>query len=189
MPEKTTPIQYKLHRTIPGGIRIFWWIVLIWCILNFIMALSGIFGSSDSIFALLISAGIGFIVSVILFTNNVAQIDPNLRRVRTANQFLNVYAGKWHDIEKYPDIAVLKKNIATTMYSPMAMPGGLMETTRRDVMYDVCLLTENHRKKWLVMRTDDPEKSKRVRDEVAALLQLNATTYHPVRSTPNPRRR
>ncbi|NVK04398.1 MAG: hypothetical protein HWD92_06220 [Flavobacteriia bacterium] len=185
MKNKGDILEYKIENSVNGGVRILFWMMFVLSIGLFLSAVYDLAIGDGRIRPLIIAACLLIISTFSLFAINVSQINLKNRKKRTANYLFGIYAGKWESLGNFCDVTVLKKNMSSKIQSA----GNVSSHTKKDVVYEVHILNETHRKKWLVAKTQNPEMAKIIRDDVARELNFTATQYNPLPISPRGRRR
>lgn len=185
MKNKGDILEYKIENSVSGGVRIVFWMIFVPSIGLFLTAVYDLVVGDGQIGTLITTISLLIISTFSLFAINVSQIDLKNRKKRTANFLFGIYAGKWESLGNFCDVTILKKNMASKIQSD----GNVASHAQREVVYEVHILNETHRKKWLVAKTTDPEMAKIIRDDVARELDFTATQYNPVPISPRGRRR
>ena len=109
-------------------------------------------------------------------------LDDILNQYRVYASYFGIKTGDWEDLEKMPDIAILKSRESSTTYS-----GSIMSNIHEDEFYKVFLLSPSHRKKVLVIKTKQKDNAQKVVDEITGKFDILYTTYNP-RPINRPRR-
>lgn len=146
------------------------------------MVLFGLVGVRENTYT---SVGLLILGLWFAFTNGVIELDSETKRFRQHPFLFGVKLGRWRSVVEYKDIAVLGNTINETTY------GG---RTSRSVItknkgFEICLLTQSHRKKLVLARFKNKEKAIKTRNEIGECLHLRVTKYNPVISNATRKRR
>jgi len=119
------------------------------------------------------------------FSRYGVQFDPLLRTYREYRSYLGLKWGSWKSYELYPDMAVLRKNMTTRTESRH----NIVALTEKKTVYDICLLSQNHRKKLIVKQLSSSKLAQTHAKELAQELGLRFTTFSPAISAKTRARR
>lgn len=111
-------------------------------------------------------------------TTEGTQLDVEGKRVRSFLAVLGIKKGTWESLDQYPFLSVLRKNKGQTQ--------GIPNTTAADVtfhfvQYEICLLSESHRKRLLVKIHDKKEAAQADAATLSALLGKPLVEFSPKR--------
>lgn len=150
--------------------------------LGYIVVLFGIVGVGENIYS-----GVGFLILGLwfAFTNGVIELDSETKRFRQYPFLFGVKLGRWRSVVEYKDIAVLGSTINETTYGGMTS----RSVTTKNKGFEICLLTQSHRKKIVIARFKNKEKAVKMRNEIGECLHLRVTKYNPVISNTTRKRR
>jgi hypothetical protein len=119
------------------------------------------------------------------FTIQGTELDLENGRIREYTRVYWMDQGTWEPLEHFPDMAVLRKTLSHTMYSYYS--NQRIENSER--VFDVCLLTPNHRERLTLCRYPDVEQAREAAAHWAEVIGSNLTTFDPVVSEASRRRR
>lgn len=108
------------------------------------------------------------------FKSSGTEIDLEKRLYRPFTSSFGFKRGDWVSYATYPDIAVLHGKEGFTAYSR-----GMVELSVADTVYDIYLLSEDHRKRLILTRCKSAELAEKDCQELAKKLGLRCTAYAP----------
>ena len=118
---------------------------------------------------LLIIAG-GFIWS----STYGSQIDPTNIRFREYGSVFGIKSGKWRPLDEAPFITVMKGREGMTVYSRSNL-----STTSIDDRFEVCLLSNTHRSKTVIMKFENEDQAAEYAKAIALKLDKEIVQYSP----------
>jgi hypothetical protein len=83
--------------------------------------------------------------------------------------------GKWNSYANYPYMTILRKNMVTTIHSR----GNVASSTSKELVYDITLLDKTHRKKLVIKRMKDKDKTLAEAEVLAQQLGVEYANYNP----------
>ena len=114
-------------------------------------------------------------------------IDLENHRIKSSKSFFPwMPTGKWHGIQNYPFVTMIRKVISSSLTNYGAQQ---KSSTGRNVYYDVLLLSNSHRSKIVINRLKNKEEAQAYADETAKMLSRKLVVYKPQRFSPRPQRR
>lgn len=132
----------------------------------------GILGSLENAYASIPFLLIGIYLS---FTYGGIEIDNTKKRFRDYALYFGIPIGsKWKDLDKYPDLCVLKTRESSTTYSRTNN-----SVSYKESYYDVFMLTNNHRAKIFLKRFDTKEEAFKKARELESILTKELKVYNP----------
>ncbi len=147
---------------------------------GFAILVIGVISSFGAIWSLPITGLVGGWMS---FRKSGVQIKPSNRLRREYTSFL-VKHGKWFSYEDYPCLAILKGREGYAAYSR-----AMVEQRVTEEVYDLYLLSKDHRKRLIVTRFKDEADADEKGPDLAEKLGLTWTVYNPVVSEKTRQRR
>lgn len=102
------------------------------------------------------------------------QIDISSQRLREYTSMYGIKKGNWKPLNNLPYITVIKSKSGMKTYSRSNRSTSYIED-----MYEVCLLSENHRQKVPVKKFDTIEDAKSYSQDLAKELNKNIVVYKP----------
>ena len=108
------------------------------------------------------------------FRSSGTEIDILTRRYRPFTRSFGVKKGKWQSYASYPDLAVLRGKEGFTAYSR-----GMVELNMAETVYDIYLLSEDHRRKLILNRCSSTQTAEDEGKELAEQMGLSWTSYNP----------
>lgn len=131
------------------------------------------------ILLLFVSPIIGLVMAlagtIVAFLKSGVQIDKTSNRVRDYSGLFNFKTGSWETMDGFSDIAVLRKRISTTAFSRANRPA----TTSDEVVFDICLMDNSHRRKRVIERLTDMDAASTRASQLGEMLQFNYGPYNP----------
>lgn len=127
-----------------------------------------------------IAVGIYFVFTVL-----GTEVDFENKRVREYVRVFWQKHGTWEPLDHFPDMAILRKRLNYTMRSYYSN----QSITNTEQVYDVCLLTPNHRERITLCRYPTVEQAREAAEEWAKKLDCEYTSYNPEVSAASRRRR
>ena len=101
-------------------------------------------------------------------------IDTENNQFRNTVFFLGLEFGSWKELSKFTDIAILTKNKGIT-----ALSRGQRATTFSNKVFEIYMLTENHRERIILKRYKDEDKATVFAQDIAHQLQMELNVYSP----------
>lgn len=102
------------------------------------------------------------------------EIDLANNRIREYGSVLGIRFGKWKPLAPYMAIVILGKRRVSTMYSR-----GQVALDQAEQNYDVTLVDETHRKKFLLKACDSIEEARSLAEQVASFTGFPIERYAP----------
>lgn len=151
---------------------------------------SSILRISSAIFALLgliaiISGGAGYILGPIFIVIGIYVNSSTYgTEISMSNNYIRVYStsfgikkGKWQSTALLPDICILKMGKSVSVNHIF---GAGAVTLEGDAVYEVYVLTVNHRKRLLLCETSSAKEAGEKARFLAEKMQKNFTTFNPI---------
>ena len=104
------------------------------------------------------------------------EIDTSRSRIREYGSVLGIRWGKWTSITPYKAIVLLSQRRVGTMYSR-----GQVALDQTEQNFDVTLVDETHRKKFLLRACDTVSEARALAEQVSDLTGLPIERYAPQR--------
>ncbi|NND94351.1 MAG: hypothetical protein HKN45_05755 [Flavobacteriales bacterium] len=118
---------------------------------------------------------LAFIPSVWLaFRKSGTQLNTDEGIYREYTSSFGIKRGKWMTIENYPDMALIRGREGFKAYSR-----GMIELSDSELVYDIYLLTKDHRSKLILKRFKDKESAQLEGRILAEKLGLDWREYSP----------
>lgn len=134
-----------------------------------------------------IIAGLGIllITGFMVFAKSGICISADKNNYKSYISFLGIKFGKWQQLIGYTDIAILKKTVSNRAYSR----ANVSAETSREIVYDICLLSSDHRRKLVIARFRDKDIAFSNLHQLADKLEFKCSEYNPVISEATKARR
>lgn len=139
---------------------------------GYIFILVGIIIVYNNLIVGLITVLIGTFIG---FTKSGIQIDPERKLYRKYDSFFGLMRGKWESMQAYKSIALLKYKEESATLSR----SNRRAVTSSDILFDICLLNENHRKKLPIKRLKSKEEATEDLKKLSTLLGFSISVYKP----------
>ncbi len=158
-------LQYSSGNQVPFNMRVFGYCILLG---GFITILANVI--------------VGLLVALVgvrlAFTYNGVQIDVVKKRYRVYTAYAYfLKQGKWKSLESMQFVSVLGTNAG---FEGFSRGGAYTKLTEK--VWDVMLLSENHRVKWYVCRQKSEEHAWAEAGHIAGILDKKTAKYAPVLS-------
>ncbi|PSG86573.1 hypothetical protein [Aurantibacter aestuarii] len=88
--------------------------------------------------------------------------------------FIGFEIGYWKPLNRFRKISILTKNIGLKAYSK-----GQRSTTFTNKVFEIYMLTENHRERIILKRYKDKDKATVFAQDIAHQLQMELNVYSP----------
>lgn len=112
-----------------------------------------------------------------VFLKEFIHLDPANHKIKRSISFFPwLPIGKWHGIENYPYVSVVRKTISSNLTNHA---GHQEVSTSRNVYYDIMILSTSHRSKILVKRMTDKEAAMESAKEIGQRLAREVVSYKP----------
>jgi hypothetical protein len=141
--------------------------------LGFGLLMLSVVTATEIVGAAVIVAYIGAWMS---FRKSGVQVKPRLKLRREYTGFL-FKTGKWKSYDNYPDLAFMRSREGFRAYSR-----GMVELDDSEQVFDIYLLSQDYRKRLVLMRCTDQKTAEEKGKGMAMSLGLNWTRYKPVLS-------
>jgi len=138
---------------------------------GFILLVSGIIAIYNYLW-------LGFIpifFGIFLTCSHGTQLNLKDRTYRDFGQYAFIKNGKWKSISRYTCIVITNAQFGHKFSS---WYGG-NETKRTEVMFQVCLMTPDHRKKHVVQKFNSEKKAIEYANKLETLLRLDLVAFNP----------
>jgi hypothetical protein len=113
-----------------------------------------------------------------------SQIDFQNKKYREYTSYYGIKTGEWKSLDKLPYISILGSRSGFTVYSQSNR-----STTDMDDYFDVCLLSNNHRIKFVVQKYESKDQATQLAETFAVKLDIPITKYSPAISEKTQSRR
>lgn len=104
-----------------------------------------------------------------------SEVDFEKGRYRDYGSFYGIKRGEWKSLDKMRDVSILKGRSGTRLYSQSNR-----STTVIEERYEVCLLSENHRRRFTVKKFRDKKEAKTFAEELVRMTNGSVVQYNPV---------
>jgi hypothetical protein len=101
-------------------------------------------------------------------------LDTANRRMRQYSSYLGVKSGKWNGMEMYPFLTLFKSKLSSTIYSR-----GNVALDLTDTVYDVFLLSKNHRQRVLIYTCPGKDQALQMARILGKKLEKEVVIYNP----------
>lgn len=130
--------------------------------------------------------GIGLLLfGVFLWSSRYGvQIDFKKGEYRDYGSMYGIKRGEWKTLNKMRNVCILKGRSGHMMYSRANQ-----STSVIDDRYEVCLLNENHRRKFVVKKIEDIGQAQKFASLLAAKMGSSVVKYNPIVSEKTRNRR
>lgn len=156
-------------------------------ILGYVILFFGVLAllASGSWVALVFSFVLLTLGGFLALTRTKTVIDTDKHRIKMVTSLFFVPTGKWVEMQKYPEISVLKSRRGFRAY------GGRSNQSTANVQtyFDVMLLSSNHRKKLVLATHDGYEKALEEAHKLAGQLGKPVVKFAPKISKQTQQRR
>jgi len=121
--------------------------------------------------------GVVLLITGVLFgfTRTGIEIDISNKKHRDYTSFIGYKTGKWKSIKNYPHLAILRRRFTGRLEGRT----GISMSTGTNYMYDIFLLSKNHRHRLLVQRLKDAQSASTSAKNLAQLLDVEMVTFDP----------
>lgn len=123
----------------------------------------------------LIGLGIALLGAFIVFTSNGVIIDVSNKKIKTYTSYFGIKTGAWKALSDFPFVCIFKSNKSYT-----ALSRANVAMTDKITSYDVFLLTEKHREKYLIKNVPTEESAIQYAKQIASILGIELVKYNPV---------
>ena len=122
-----------------------------------------------------LTAFILFIIGFFLSTNSYgSEISLNHGLYRGYNNFFGFKIGKWNQLSSMSSLAVLRSQDGYTAFSTSNR-----STTLNVKKYDVCLLNDTHRDRFVIQKFNTEDEALRYSNFLSKLLKIDFTVFNP----------
>lgn len=115
---------------------------------------------------------------IIAFSYFGVMLNSNTKEYKEYNSICGIRIGSWKSYDGFPQMSVLRNKVVTNAFSR----SNRSANTSSDIVYDICLLSSNHRQKVVIQKAKDETKSIQEANELAKILGVELSTYKPVLS-------
>ncbi|MEZ4825127.1 MAG: hypothetical protein R3C61_02365 [Bacteroidia bacterium] len=117
----------------------------------------------------------------ITFSHTGILLDIPGKRIKEYTWVLFIKFGRWHSLESYPDILVLrrKRSMGITTYG-----GGATVRTQSEVVFEVSFANPNHLDLFLICRKADEQEAYTLARELEAETGHELVRYNPGKQRP-----
>jgi hypothetical protein len=105
-------------------------------------------------------------------------LDTANKRMRQYSSYLWIKSGSWKGIEMYPFLTLFKSKLSSTVYSR-----GNVALDLTDTVYDVFLLSKNHRERVLIYSCPSKEQAVKTANILGKKLDREVVIYNPQSSS------
>jgi len=118
---------------------------------------------------------VALIGAIIAFVKSGVQINLSDRSYRNYDSFFGIMRGKWQSFDKYSFITLMKMKESSATLSR----SNRRAVTSSDILFDICLLNENHSKKLSIKRLKNEKSGLDSLEELSQQLKLPKAEYKP----------
>jgi hypothetical protein len=106
------------------------------------------------------------------------ELEPEKGRYREFNSFIGIRFGKWHQLNRYPYLSILRTELSSSAYSL----SNRNSETGRESFFEVYLLSESHHHRILVKRFKEKAEAEKGALELSETLHKPLVDFRPVRT-------
>ena len=143
-------------------------VIIIGSIISFVGVTSVFQATIFGVF--LVPVGLFFVLS-----SYGSQIDPENHLYRTYVNFIGFKRGSWSSLNDLPFITVLKSRRGMAFYSQTNRSTSLIDDS-----FEVYLLNESHRMKFLIQKFETNELAAKYAEELSKQIDKEKVRYNPV---------
>ncbi len=165
-------IRNKIGHLFPPAMKVTGYVFIL--IGAFVIFNNKLGGSLLVIVGIIISFGLSYI-----------EIDLNQNRYRECSNIFGLKFGKWMPLPKYPFITLFKQKLSSTASSI----SNRKAITSYELVYNMYLLNQTHRKKVLINRESNKKIAEKKLLDFSKILSASIVKYNPTISTKTHARR
>ncbi len=111
------------------------------------------------------------------FQGQGAEINMNTNQVRVYTSYLAVRFGKWHSLDNFPFITVIRRKTSERVFG---MSANFVQVNKS--FYSVCILSKSHYVRIVIKNVDNEENAFQEANKLAQQFGLEYAKYNPVLS-------
>lgn len=140
-----------------------------------VLLISGLFLlASFEFLPSIIGLGLAALGGYIAFTKTGLEIDLDKNQFREYTRYYGIISGEWKDLKDYPFVSLLRNRYTQSTFSRSNR-----ETSISEHVYEVFILSKNHRSKIFVKQFSDKEVAKQELNKFIESTGLEWVKYHP----------